>query len=386
MPSSPDSAFVEAFGGAFAVETAAPGRIEFIGNHTDYNGGLVMGAAIDRHVRVGIAPRDDERIEFFSTTAPRRVTVPLYEFSPYKGADSWVNYPLGVLSVLRTHGLETPHGFNLAVDSSLPSGAGLSSSAALELASGFALCALYGLVLDRATMAKVGRRAENEFVGVPCGILDQGTSAFGAADHLVRIDCAHLAFSTVAIPEGTGFWIFDTHEKHSLVDSLYAERHRECMAARDTLRNVWPDLEHLAAVEPVAFADVAERLEEPVRSRARHVIEENDRVRQMEAALAAGDQELAGKLLFASHESSRRLFGNSTDALDYLVGQLAETPGVIGARLTGGGFGGAVMAWSTDAFTPAAADDIAARYAAHFKVAAPRHLRVQTGPGVRVIG
>ncbi|MES1167455.1 MAG: galactokinase family protein, partial [Pseudomonadota bacterium] len=218
------------------IITRAPGRIEFIGNHTDYNGGTVLGAAIDRGVWVALARRADGQRAFFSDYSREVVTLPAgAEPQKLAGKQAWINYPLGVLAALPVFGLRAPAGFDYAVVSDLPVGAGLSSSAAIELASGLAFLAATDQHPPRETLVNVGQHAENNFVGVPCGILDQGVSGFGRKDQLVFIDCRGPRFATVPLPADAHFWIFNTHTKHALVDGLYAARHRECMEAAKAL-------------------------------------------------------------------------------------------------------------------------------------------------------
>ena len=232
--------FASTFGADASHFAFAPGRIEFIGNHTDYNGGLVMGAAVTEGITVAVGPRADRRVQLVSDQG-RPVEVPLDNPRPLTGRDSWTNYPVGVTAVMAELGVSMSAGYNIAVVSNLPTGAGMSSSAAFELATAYALAALYGYETDKAGFARIGRRAENEFVGMPCGILDQGVSAFGERDHLVRIDCATEVFSTMPMPEGAHFWIFNSNKKHALVDSAYADRHRECHEALEQLREIHPD-------------------------------------------------------------------------------------------------------------------------------------------------
>ena len=214
------------------VIARAPGRIEFIGNHTDYNGGPVLGAAIDRSVCVGLARRTDGKRRFSSDTKPGifelQAGAPLERAA---GQNAWTNYPLGVLAALRDSGLPSPAGFDYLAVSNVPMGAGLSSSAAIELSSALAFLEAAGSSLGTEALVKIGRKAENEFVGVPCGILDQGVSGFGHRDHLVYIDCRGPSFDMVPLPAGSNFWIFNTHTKHALIDGLYASCHQECMDA-----------------------------------------------------------------------------------------------------------------------------------------------------------
>lgn len=364
------------FGRDPEIVTRAPGRIEFIGNHTDYNGGTVLGAAIDRAVWVGLARRADGRRRFATAENPQVIERDAADLSHARApADRWINYPVGVLSAMGVFGVPTPHGFDFHAVSDLPSGAGLSSSAALELSSALAFLAAAGVTVSTETLVKIGRHAENHFVGVPCGILDQGVSGFARQGMLVFIDCRVPAFSTVPMPAAGHFWIFNTHSKHALVDGLYAARHRECAEAARLLGAKW-----LADVSPEALTDAQARLPEVLYRRARHVVDEIARVGAAKVALAAGDLPAVGRLLTASHRSSQHLFENSAPELDFLVDELVQGPGVYGARLTGGGFGGAVMAFTGGEFDAARAGAIQAAYRARFG-AEPDALHARTANG-----
>lgn len=371
--------FHRLYGHAPALIARAPGRIEFIGNHTDYNGGPVLGAAIDRGVWVAVRPRSDDAWRLASGANGRVATVPAGNPARHTGPASWVNYPLGVLAALREFGLERPGGFDYLAFSDLPAGAGLSSSAAIELASALAFLALTRQEPARETVVKIARHAENHFVGVPCGILDQGVSGFGRKDHLVFIDCRGPSFATVPLPPGVVFWVFNTHTRHALVDGLYAERHRECLAAAQAL-----GVPRLADVSAEQLARAAPALPATLHQRARHVVEEIARVHAARAALAAGDLRAVGAALTASHRSSQHLFENSTPELDHLVDRLAAHPRVFGARLTGGGFGGAVLAMTPAAFTEADARAVADTYAAQFG-SPPEILPLKTADGAEVL-
>jgi len=371
--------FQAAYGRAPEICAYAPGRIEFIGNHTDYNGGTVLGAALDRGVWVALAGRADARRQWTSDQRPGRVLSRAEKGSKRTGAESWVNYPLGVLAALPEFGVVPPSGFDFLAMSNLPSGAGLSSSAAIELASALAFLEMAGERPPRETVVKIGRHAENHFVGVPCGILDQGVSGFGQKNRLVWIDCRGPIFETVPLPALAHFWIFNTHTKHALVDGLYAARHRECMTAAHALGVgllVETNLEALAAAES--------KLSPASVRRARHVLEEIARVAAARHALEGGDLVAAGRLLTSSHRSSQKLFENSTPELDFLVDTLVTSLGVYGARLTGGGFGGAVMALTSAEFSEAEAHVVVAAYQAKFG-AMPEVLHAQTGDGAALI-
>ncbi len=370
--------FRERFGRSPEILARAPGRIEFIGNHTDYNGGPVLGAALDRGIGVALAARPDGHRRLASE-GHELVAVPVEAPVRQTGAAGWANYPLGVLAAFPHFGLRVPAGFDYLALSDLPTGAGLSSSAAIELASALAFAALTGEQPSRETLVKAARHAENHFVGVPCGILDQGVSGFGRKDHLVFIDCRGPVFETVPLPGGVHFWLFNTHAKHALIDGLYAERHRECLAAAQAL-----GVALLNEVSPEALAAGEARLAPVLRRRARHIVEEIARVGACVASLRAGDLPAVGRLLTASHRSSRDRFENSAPELDFLVDQLATAPGVYGARLTGGGFGGAVMALTGGGFGPADAAQVAATYAAAFG-RPPEILHARTGDGAALL-
>lgn len=366
------------------IRTASPGRIEFIGNHTDYNGGAVLGVAINLGITADVKLLEGGRVRLSSPGMG-----PVYEgemghYERQEGELSWTNYPLGILSVLTEAGHPVQQGCAIRFSSDLPSGAGLSSSAAIELATLEAACQVNGIELDPTSKVLLAQKAENTFVGVPCGMLDQAVSCFGKRDHLVRIDCATTSIDTVPLAPGLHFWIFNTRHKHSLVDSMYAQRHGECRRALEILRRSDSSIEHLAHAPLDLLVNISEGTAE--RKRAEHVVREHLRVGQCVAALEAGDLATVGDLLFASHESSRTLFENSIPELDTFVDILKgfRNKGVIGARLTGGGFGGAVMALTTEEFTIQDADEVLAAYSARM----PGHedpdaLHVVTGDGTR---
>lgn len=371
--------FHATFGRSPTVIARAPGRIEFIGNHTDYNGGTVLGAAIDRGLWVAVAPNENSERRFASEQHPEVTTISSGELIKQTGAAEWINYPLGVLAALPEFDLKSPDGFDLLVISDLPTGAGLSSSAAFELSSALAFLALTDQHAPLETVVEVGRHAENNFVGLPCGILDQGVSAFGKKEHLVFIDCRGPKFLTVPMPADARLWVFNSHMKHALVDGLYEARHRECMEAAAGL-----GVKELVDVSPDKLAEKVENLSPIAAKRARHVVEEIARVQSTIEALNRGNLAEVGRLLTASHRSSQHLFENSTAELDFLVDALIATPGVHGARLTGGGFGGAVMALTDTQFGEAEADAVIKRYTAKYGTA-PGVLSTQTDDGATVI-
>jgi len=376
--------FQRQFGVVAAVGGYAPGRLEFIGNHVDYNGGLVIGATIDKGLQAAAGRRADGRVRVFSPAYGAAVEGELAGLAPLSGDAAWANYPLGVAWALQKHTGAFPAGFDLALAGDLPAGAGLSSSAALELATAVALRELFGRSIEPLALARWCRQAENEFVGMPCGLLDQGVSAFGQEDHLVLLDCRAETFQTLPLPAGARFWVFNTGAKHALLDSLYATRRRECEDALKILRQFYPQAQYLA---DLSFAEVERQraaLTPDQYARASHVTREIERVRQAVVALERGDLAAVGKLLVASHQSSRELFANSCPELDFIVDQLVPLPGVFGARLTGGGFGGAVMALTSPEFsikTAAPVLDAYGRQFGHDVVVFP----TRTGAGAHVL-
>jgi galactokinase len=371
--------FRATFGREPEIIARAPGRIEFIGNHTDYNGGTVLGAAIDRGVWVALARRSDDRWNFASGQKEAVTRVRADDFAQHSGAEAWVNYPLGVMHSLRFFGVGTPAGFDYLASADLPLGAGLSSSAAIELSSALAFSCAAGEEPLRETLVKACRHAENNFVGVPCGILDQGVSGFGRKGHLVFVDCRGPRFETVPLPSGAHFWIFNTHTKHALVDGLYAARHRECMEAAQGL-----GVPLLVEASRSGLDAAQGKLRPIVAKRARHIIDEIARVGATVDALCRKDLAVVGRLLIASHRSSQTLFENSTTELDFLVEHLVIAPHVFGARLTGGGFGGAVMALTSPEFGDVEAQHVAVAYEAKF-AARLDILHMQTADGAQLL-
>jgi len=330
-------------------------------------------------ITVAAAKRNDRELHLICERGSP-VKAHLDALEPMEGDASWSNYPVGVTKVLLESGMSMDCGYNLAVVSDLPIGAGMSSSAAIELATAYALAALFGFDAGKADFARIGRKAENEFVGMPCGILDQGVSAFGEADHLVRIDCATEEFGTIPMPEGTHFWIFNSNKKHALVDSAYADRHKECHDALAKLQVRYPEAATLSEISPEQLEAGKGELDELLYRRASHIVGENARVSAVQGALSAGDLPAVGEALKASHESSRVNFENSIPELDFLVQTLSEEANVYGARLTGGGFGGAVMAFTSAGFSLNQARAVTDAYCRHFGFEATiLHTRAGTG-------
>ena len=345
----------------------APGRIEFLGNHLDYNGGTVLGMAVNAGIYCLGVPQDDTSVSLFSENFEDSAwDGDIHQIEPQHGRYSWTNYCLGVLLELKKIGLAPTRGFRLIFTSDLPTSVGLSSSAALELATAHTLLQLSGHSLSKEEMVRVCRQAENDFVGMPCGILDQGTSAFGKEGHLVCIECERENYYNLPLPPTTEVWVFNTRIKHDLVDSLYSTRHQECKDVFKSIKEIHPARNFLCDCKMDDLSTTV--LPENLRKRAIHVIKEQERVTSFCQGIE-NDSHLSdlGQLLTQSHESSSQNFENSCEELDFLVEKLNKHPSVLGARLTGGGFGGAVMAWVKKNFTHLDAEVIQGAYQDHFK-------------------
>lgn len=310
------------------VVARAPGRVNLIGDHTDYTGGLVLPMAIDRVTEVELE-RGVPWVELVSTGEEEPALIDLADpHDPSTLRPTWARYVAGVVAVLAPE--EGGIGF---VRSDLPIGAGLSSSAALEVAVALAL-GFEGTPLE---LALACQRAEQLASGVPCGIMDQLASAAGVAGHALLIDCSSLSVTPVPLPGGVDVVVVDSGTRRELSTSFYGVRRAQCEEA-ETL---------IGPLRSASLDDVASIGLDDLRRRARHVVSENERVRSFADALAAGDVAGAGRLMLESHASLRDDFEVSTAALDELVEHLASRPGVLGARLTGAGFGGCVVALTT---------------------------------------
>ena len=345
----------------------APGRIEFLGNHLDYNQGVVLGMAIDAGIFCLGVPQSDSSFSMTSEGLEDAIFKGhLENIQKQEDQFFWANYPLGVLKELQKRNLAPNNGFRLFFSSNLPTSVGLSSSAALELATALTLLKLANKKMSKEELVKLCRAAENNFVGMPCGILDQGTSVHGKKDHLVQIDCSSEVFHNIPLPKDTQIWIFDTGIKHDLVDSLYSTRHQECTEALEKIRETNSGIPSLASVDQELLNKV--NLAQNLEKRALHVSQEQTRVQNFCRAIKTDSEaRTLGKLLVESHVSSSEKFENSCPELGYLVNALIQNPSVFGSRLTGGGFGGAVMAWTDSHFTESHAEQIALKYRSEFE-------------------
>ncbi len=339
MKDSLAAAFQERFGRTPAVFAAAPGRLEILGNHTDYNEGVVLSCAVDQRTAVVLAANGTRQANVYDLRARSGGSFNLDELDR-KPTPKWLGYLAGVVSELRRRGAEAG-GFDAVIASTVPLSAGMSSSAALETAVLFALCAEFKLEFPRAELARIGQGVENHYLGLKTGLLDQFSSIFGVAGRMIVSDFRTVAVTeTVPLAPGCAILVVNSMQKHNLVDSEYNTRRAACENAAAKLAARHPEVHTLRDVSSAMLeADRALLTGEEYR-RARHVVGECERVRDAVECLKAGKAEPFGALWWESHESSRVYFENSTPELDFLIDCSHRLPGALGARLSGGGFGG----------------------------------------------
>jgi len=319
----------------------APGRVNLIGEHTDYNDGFVLPAAIDFYCWAAVAPRRDRKLVIHSDNFNETVEAGLDSLSPLE-KKHWANYPLGVAWALAQAG-KPLSGANLCISGEVPLGAGLSSSAAVEVAIGFALLNQSGLAVDRAELAQLCQKAENEFVGAHVGIMDQFVSCFGRASHALLLDCRSLQYEFVKLPPDLQLVICNTMVRHELASGEYNARRAECEEGVRILRIVLPEIRALRDVTLTQLEKHVRILPAKVFARCRHVITENARVKSAVEAFQRGESKALGPLMQDSHRSLRDDYEVSCRELDLMVEIAMAQPGLIGARMTGGGFGGCTI-------------------------------------------
>jgi galactokinase len=319
----------------------APGRVNIIGEHTDYNDGFVMPAAIQFYTWVAAAKREDRVLEVYSAHFNERVSLALdtLDGSPRR---EWSDFIRGVAAVLQNAGYKLA-GANLAIHGEVPLGAGLSSSASLEVATALALTSLSGLDVPRLELVRLCQKAEHEFVGTRCGIMDQFTAVFGAAGRALMLDCRSLEFQLLPIPQDVRLVVCNSMVRHELASGEYNRRRADC---EEGVRLLQSHLPGIRALRDVGVADLEawkQVLPATVYRRSRHVVTENQRVLAAAKALQSGDTDRLGHLMYRSHASLRDDYQVSCRELDLLVDLAASSPGVYGARMTGGGFGGCTV-------------------------------------------
>jgi galactokinase len=339
----------------------APGRVNLIGEHTDYNDGFVMPAALDFSTWVTVSPLEPRWLRIFSENFKEEVKVDLDD-QKLAARGHWSDYPIGVAVELERAGNRL-HGAQLRIRGDVPIGSGLSSSAAIEVATACALVATSGLKVDARELALLCQRAENEFVGARVGIMDQFVSLFGAAQKALLLDCRSLEFRLLPLPDNVRLIICNTMVKHELASSAYNERRAQCEAGVEYLAKFFPNVRALRDVTVEQLEQHRSGIADVVYRRCRHVITENARVLEAGEALERGDLRQFGELMRQSHRSLRDDYEVSSDELDLMVQIAEKVEGVYGARMTGGGFGGSTV----NLVREENVDDFRARVAAEYE-------------------
>ncbi len=348
---SDDPAWVENLRGVFLNRfdraespriALAPGRVNLIGEHTDYNQGWVLPMAINRTIGIAFAPREDGVLRMHSVEYGEVREVKLADLAPPGGSD-WISYIAGSAWALAESGYAVP-GADLVVNGDIPIGSGLSSSSALVMAAILAFCELSDRTWSPIEAALLGHAVEKDWVGIQGGVMDQLTSTMGREGHALLIDCRSLEVSPIRFPHGAAVVVLDTGAPRTLAGSAYNERSASCRAAVAALREVEPDVDALRDVDPDLLEAARERMDETTYRRALHVVEENARPRAMADALISGELDTAGRLMDESHFSLRDLYEVSSFELDFFTELAREHPACFGARLTGAGFGGCAIA------------------------------------------
>ncbi|MBU1821018.1 MAG: galactokinase [Bacteroidetes bacterium] len=333
----------------------SPGRINLIGEHTDYNGGFVLPASVDKAVYFAISPLSDDRVQLQAVDLNDTYDFRLGDLSR-PGAE-WPIYQLAVLDQLQKHGLKIG-GFQASFGSDVPVGAGMSSSAALECCLLYALNEVFGLGLSRLEIVKMAQKAENEYVGVNCGIMDQFASAFGKSESVIRLDCRSLDYEYFPFQMQEYLLILcDTKVKHSLADSAYNTRRRECEQGVAVLQQDYPEIKSLRNATPELVETYKDRLSADVYKRCKYMTEEIRRVQEACELLLKDDLVGFGQKMYATHDGLQHEYEVSCPELDFLVAQTRHNANVAGARMMGGGFGGCTI----NLVRSEAADDFEAR-------------------------
>ncbi|NIN71040.1 MAG: galactokinase [Gemmatimonadetes bacterium] len=335
------AAFEKAFECRPKFLSRAPGRVNLMGGHVDYNEGLVLPVAVDLEVAVAFTPRDDRHVRIYAELFDETAEFDISELTP-GSVGGWAAYPAGVAWAIAKADLPLS-GLDAAVVGNIPIGGGLSSSAAVEVAFAAAFRQVSGLELPDLKLAQLSQTAENSFVGVRCGIMDQVTAACALPGKALLLDCRTLAIQHVALPSAMRIVVLCTGVQRELRDSEYNDRRRECEEAVSRLSEVDNDIRSLRDVEAEGLLSLLRHLPPPLDRRARHVVGEIERVQLAAAALETGETERFGELMFASHRSLRDDYQVSSEELDGLVELARQAPGSLGARLTGAGFGGCTV-------------------------------------------
>ncbi|HET9983116.1 MAG TPA: galactokinase [Longimicrobiales bacterium] len=373
-----EAEFRRRFGGAPAFRVRSPGRVNLIGEHTDYNDGFVLPIAIDREVRIALRPRADERVVVHSLDYDAALDFAVT--SIHRDGGSWMEYVKGVAWALRDAGHRLA-GWEGVMAGDVPRGAGLSSSAAVEIATLRAFAAAAGIPWRPAEMARLAQRVENAWIGVASGIMDPLVAARGRNGHALLIDCRSLDIVAAPLPGAAAVVVLDTGTRRGLVDSAYNERRRQCQLAAEHF-----GVPALRDLDAPALESRSGGLDPTALARARHVVTENERTLRAADALHRGDVAALGRLMSESHSSLRHDFEVTNDALDAIVEIAQDRPGCFGARMTGAGFGGCAVALVAVARAEPFVEEVRARYAAATGLAARGYVcRAADGASVEAL-
>jgi galactokinase len=332
--------FKKNFGGE-PIIVRSPGRVNIIGEHTDYNNGFVLPAAIDKAIYVAVSPRNDEQIKLYSGEFDKSFDASLTELKPTK--EGWPNYILGVADQLMKRGYAIK-GFNLAIDGDVPIGSGLSSSAAVECATAFALDEIFKLGISKKDLAFIGQKAEHTFAGVMCGIMDQFASVFGKKDHVIKLDCQSLDYEYVPLKlEGYKILLLNTNVKHSLASSEYNTRRAQCEQGVAWIKEHHPEVNSLRDADMEMLHKYVEPKDALIYKRCKYVVEEKERLLTGCEDLKKGDLKSLGRKMFQTHDGLSKEYEVSCKELDFLVDAVRNNPDIVGARMMGGGFGGCTI-------------------------------------------
>ncbi len=378
---SVEKKFKELFGEQ-PVLVRSPGRVNLIGEHTDYNLGYVLPAAIDKAIYFAIAPRNDDKCMLFAYDMKENFEFRISNFGfTEKG---WPNYLMGVVDQLLKMGKKIK-GFNCVFGGDIPIGAGLSSSAAIEAGLAFALNNIFNLEIDKLSLVKLAQKAENEFVGVQCGIMDQYINIFGEAGKVLKIDCRSLEYEYFPFEfDNVSIVLFDTQVSHSLASSEYNQRRKECSSGVEIIKKNNSSVQSLRDVSIEMLGEYEDKIDPVTFKRCKYVVEENTRLLKACSSLVKGDLKAFGKLMFQTHEGLSKQYEVSCAELDFLVNIVRNNPAVYGSRMMGGGFGGCTINLVENKGVNELIADVAKSYKQKFNIEMKSYVTL-IGKGTRIV-